>query len=222
MNTFIKNKVLGIATKNPGKFNTFCELLDGLNLEIIFLNDLETVIENDTVKENAILKAVSASNQVDIPVLSTDESMHLTFLEEEKQPNEKIKRIVNVDPTDEEMLKYYLDILNKQENKIGTGIIETYSVIAYKGLVCDILYEKDSCFFKYPGSTIRISGRPLASLDYYPKYNKYYTELSNEEKDIIYGCSKKIISDFVAQTLNEKMNITACRLLTCAEMFPLQ
>lgn len=200
--TLTNKKAIGIATKNPGKFSTFCKLLDELDLEVIFLNELKTVEESDSAKENAIQKAVTASNQVDIPVLSTDESMYLPFLKDAEQPNAKIKRIVNDDPTDEEMLEYYLNILEKVENKTGLGIIETYSVIAYKGEVCDILYEKDECFFKYPGSKLLISGRPLASLDYYPKYRKYYTELTDEDKEEINNQAKKLISNFVDRTLN--------------------
>ena len=105
--TLTNKKTIGIATKNPGKFSTFCELLDELDLEVVFLNRLKTAEESDSAKENAVQKAVTASNQVDIPVLATDESMSLPFLKAEEQPNAKIKRIVNDDPTDEEMLEYY-------------------------------------------------------------------------------------------------------------------
>lgn len=51
--------------------------------------------------------------------------MFLPFLKDEEQPNAKIKRIVNDDPTDEEMREYYLNILEKLENKTGIAIIET-------------------------------------------------------------------------------------------------
>lgn len=200
-NYFKEQKTIGIATKNPGKFRAFCELLNELDLEVVFLNELKTVEESDSAKENAIQKAIVASRQVDIPVLSTDENIFLSFLKDEEQPNARIKRIVNYDPTDEEMIEYYLNILEKLENKTGLGIIETYSVIAYKSEVCNMLYEKDTCFFKYPGSKILIKGRPLASLDYHPKYKKYYTELTNEEKEDINNQARKLISDFVNKTL---------------------
>jgi len=199
--TLTNKKLIGIATKNPGKFKSFCEILNKLDLEVVFLNELKTAEESDSAKENAIQKAIVASSQVDIPVLSTDESMSLSFLKDEEQPKARIKRIVNDNPTDEEMIEYYLKILERLENKTGLGIIETYSVIAYKSEVCDILYEKDKCFFKYPGSKILIKGRPLASLVYYPQYDKYFTELTDKEKEEINNQAKKLISDFINRTL---------------------
>lgn len=39
----LTNKKIGIATRNLGKFSTFCKLLDELDLEVVFLNELKTV-----------------------------------------------------------------------------------------------------------------------------------------------------------------------------------
>lgn len=108
-------KKLLIATSNPGKINMFKELLDWINLELIFLSDLKQTIPSpiedwSTVEDNALLKAKYYSEKTWIDTLADDAWFEIDELN--WKPGIMARRWwweLRDDVSDEDWLDFYMD-----------------------------------------------------------------------------------------------------------------
>lgn len=107
----MKHNTLVLATTNQGKINELRELLKGFDLRITGLNDYDNcpTVEEDglTFKENAIKKAVTISEYLNLPALADDSGLEVDALG--GKPGVFSARFAGPDATDEENMSKLID-----------------------------------------------------------------------------------------------------------------
>lgn len=191
-------------TKNSGKYYSMKELLSKTPYidKVLWLNNVETISEGNNIHENARNKAIKGSLNISEPVIASDEAIYLDFLNEEEQPGACIKRVVSENASDIELINFYSNLIKQKKQKESSGRIISAYAIALEGRIVNEFEYIQECTFKYPPSQTIISGRPLASLHYFKEYNKYYSELSEDQKNILNNKINDKVISFINETLN--------------------
>ena len=178
------------GTTNQGKLLAMKKSVEGLDIEIIGLRDMEgelpTIDENGTTPlENAKIKARAYFEAFHMPVFSCDSGLYFDELADEEQPGIHVRRVNGKELTDEEMTEYYASLAGKHGGRI-TG--------RYRNAIYFILDEKhhyysmDMSIATEPFILVsrpherKVSGFPLDSLSVDIATGKYYYDL--EVKDV--------------------------------------
>lgn len=177
-------KKLLIATKNPGKFKQFTEFLDGVNLELAYLGQMDISDEDfkedgETFEENALKKAeyYGALLGADM-VLAEDSGLLVDAL-----PGElgvKTRRWgAGADASDVEWIEYFMDRMKGSEQR-GAQFVAN---------VCILVDGKPYHFQKENRGVISEKllapieeGIPLSSCFIPDGHEKVYAHFSPEEK----------------------------------------
>lgn len=179
------------GTGNPAKLEAMRRRLEGLNIEIIGLKDIDMEIpeieeDGTTPLENARKKAIGYYQAFQIPVFSCDSGLYIENIPEEEQPGVHVRTIKGKYLTDDEMLEHYTNLAVKY------GDLKA----RYRNAICLVLDEKhiyeameesmaSEPFFitSKPHSSIRKEGFPLDSISIDIKTGKYFYDLEGNELD---------------------------------------
>lgn len=177
------------GTSNPGKLKHMKEMLEGLDIEIIGLNDIDNQ-ETIQVKEdgnnpieNARIKAMTYYKALRIPVFSCDSGLYIEGLENERQPGVHVRRVNGKRLNDNEMIEYYAHLASEQG-----GFVKA----KYKNAISLVLDEEN--IFDYDGEDLsedfiiaskahskRIKGFPLDSLSVKIGTGQYYLDIHDKD-----------------------------------------
>lgn len=180
----MKKKVL-FGTTNPSRLARLRAVAKTLPIEIVGLKDLDINIDvnedGKTPEENAVIKVKEYFKVSKVPTFSIDAGLYIDKFPEEKQPGVFVRRINGKAATDEEMLKYYINELKKVggESK-GKWIISIALAVSE-----DEIYTRnfiDETFFTSKMSSVIRPGEPLGSIQISPMFNKYKSEILDEER----------------------------------------
>lgn len=180
------------GTKNKAKLEDMRKVLDGLNLDIIGLEETGIMLPdvdesgNDPLK-NAEIKALAYYEVLKIPVFSCDSGLFIEGLEENQQPGVHVRRVNGVYMSDNEMIDYYSKL---------AGTFSGKCTARYRNAICLILNEK--VVFSHSGDDIsgekfilspvrheiQTEGYPLDSISIHADTGKYYVEMEYE-KDVL-------------------------------------
>ncbi len=195
-------KQILFATGNQSKAKRFQKDLLKKNIEILTLNDVNTTIEVEengtTAIENALIKARAYANIVNCPVMAMDDTLYLENVPEDKQPGMYVRRVNGRRLTDEEMIEHYTNLVREYgiDNKIvarwvyGMAIIANDEEFTYTWNHSDFYLTTQPTEITYPGY-------PLDSISMNPKLNKYFTELTEEDKQLLQENEDAVI-DFIS------------------------
>lgn len=178
------------GTTNQGKLLAMKKSVEGLDIELIGLRDLECelpIIEENgkTPLENAEIKARAYFAAFHMPVFSCDSGLYFDELTDEEQPGIYVRRVNDKELTDEEMMTYYASLAEAHGGKI-TG--------RYRNAIYFILDENhhyssmDMSIATEPFILVtkphkkRMPGFPLDSLSVDIATGEYYYDL--EIKDV--------------------------------------
>lgn len=177
------------GTSNPSKLKHMKEMLHGLNIEIIGLDDIDLDIDIDesgvTPLENARIKATTYYKVTGIPTFSCDSGLYIQGLEEEKQPGVHARRVNNKYLNDEEFIEYYSNLVQKLgkepkakfKNAISL-VIDENNVIEYDG--DDIA---DHFIITSKAHHRRKTGFPMDSISLDIETKKYLIDLERSNKN---------------------------------------
>ena len=194
-------KVL-FATGNPAKAKRF---LDGLNrkgIELLTLKDIDAKIEVDengkNAIENAIIKVRAYSNAIDIPVFAMDDNLYLEGVPEEKQPGTLVRRVNGKRLTDEEMIDHYIKLVNTygKTGKLTCRWVYGIAIIV-NGIESTYTWSKEDFYMVNKPSKKSDPGYPLNSISINKKLNKYFTDMTEEDKKLIDEDESHVV-DFIA------------------------
>ena len=179
-------KVL-FATENASKAKRFRDKLLKNNIEIITINDLSekiSVEENgkDAI-ENALIKARAYSKVENIPVFAMDDNLYIDDIPEEKQPGMYVRRVNGKRLSDDEMIEYYSSLAHEygKEGKLTCRWVYGIAVIN-NGIESTYTWNKEDFYIvDRPSSKIN-PGYPLNTISVNKKLNKYFTDLTSEDK----------------------------------------
>ena len=179
-------KVL-FATENVSKAKRFKDKLLKNNIEIITINDLaEKISVEENVKdaiENALIKARAYSKVENIPVFAMDDNLYIDDIPEEKQPGMYVRRVNGKRLSDDEMIEYYSSLAHEygKEGKLTCRWVYGIAVIN-NGVESTYTWNKEDFYIVDRPSNKINPGYPLNTISVNKKSNKYFTDLTSEDK----------------------------------------
>lgn len=198
-------KKILFATGNESKVKRFKEGLLEKGIEIITLKDIciELDVEENgkNAIENACIKARAYSQKVDIPVMAMDDNLYLENVPEEKQPGMFVRRVNGKKLNDEEMIEYYSNLAETYgaDGKINAKWV--YGMAVIKGdNINTYSWSKEEFFITSIPTEKRNPGYPLNSISINKKLNKYFTDITKEDKDLLYEDESDVI-DFISKSI---------------------
>ena len=198
------------GTSNSAKIQLMREMLEGLDIEIIGLNDTEILAikpidetGNDPL-ENAKIKAIAYYRELKTPVFSCDSGLYIEGLENNLQPGVHVRRVKGRELSDDEMIDYYTNLVAD----LG-GIVKA----KYKNSICLIMDDEN--IFEYDGDDIsyeefiiaskphskRIEGFPLDSISIEIKTGQYYMDVYEKRSYREEYRMAKGLRDFFSRTV---------------------
>ena len=178
-------KVL-FATTNPAKIKKYSEELQKRNVELITIKDLKINLKpeengKDAI-ENAYIKAKAYYDVTNITTIGMDNNLFIEELPEEKQPGTYVRRINGKELNDEEMIEYYTKLVKEYGGKLTAKWV--YGMVIYNGKEAKkFSWSKNHFYFIDKPSEKRNPGYPLDSISIMPECNKYFVDLTEEDKN---------------------------------------
>lgn len=174
------------ATTNPAKIKRYGSRLAEKGIELITIKDLDLKLDiNENGKnalENAYIKAKTYYDATKIITIGMDDNLFIEELPQEKQPGTHVRRVNGKVLTDEEMIEYYSNLAKEYGGKLTAKWV--YGMVIYNGKEAkEYTWSKSHFYFIDKPCDKRNPGYPLASITIVPEYNKYYLDLTKEEKD---------------------------------------
>lgn len=197
-------KVL-FATENESKANRFRNALLKNEIEIITINDIEKkmdVEENGkNAIENALIKARAYANSQDLPVFAMDDNLYIEGIPENKQPGMYVRRVNGKRLTDDEMIEYYSDLAHEygDDGKLISRWVYGIAVIK-NGVEATYTWSKEDFYIVDKPSNKIKPGYPLNTISINKKLNKYFTDITEDDKKEINEDESDVI-EFLCKNL---------------------
>lgn len=179
-------KVL-FATENESKVKRFKNGLLEKNIEIISLNNIDTkveVIENGkNAIENALIKARAYAKVYDLPVFAMDDNLYIDGIPDEKQPGMYVRRVNGKRLNDDEMIEYYSNLAHTYGKNGRLTCRWVYGIaVINKDKESTYTWSKED-FYIVDKPTNKINlGYPLNTISINKRLNKYFTDITEEDK----------------------------------------
>jgi len=160
--------------------------LQDKGIEVLTLKDIDLKLNvEETGKnaiENAYLKAKAYYEATGIASIGLDNNLFIEQLPEEKQPGTHVRRVGGKELTDEEMIQYYTNLVRENGGKLTAKWV--YGMVICNGKEPkQYMWSKANFYFVDKPCDKRTPGYPLDSISIMPEYNKYFVELTQEEKN---------------------------------------
>lgn len=178
------NKIL-IGTSNQAKLETYKKLLKDFNFEIVSSKDLNIPAPEEkhkTFEEEAVNKARYYFEKSGLPTIVDDAGFEIEALHGE--PGINSNRWLGRDMTDEEIIVEVMKRMKDVAEDLRTckfvvmiAVATSFGVFTAHGEIAGVVAEKPS--------DKRIPHFPYRSVLYLPNYHKYWSELTDEENEIL-------------------------------------
>lgn len=174
------------GTGNPSKLNTMRESLEGLDIELSSLRDMEKsppeVDESGSSPlENARIKALAYFRFYGVPVFSLDSGLFFENVPEELQPGVHVRNVAGKHLSDNEMIAYYSALAREYGGRLTAR---------YKNALCLVMSENEvyqsmdeslwgKAFYltDTPHKRVHTEGFPLDRLSVDIESGEYYYDL---------------------------------------------
>ncbi len=182
-------KVL-FATGNETKAKRFSKGLLERGIEVVTLKDIDKEIDveenGNNAIENALIKARAYADVVDMPVMAMDDNLYLENVPDEFQPGMYVRRVNGKRLNDEEMTEHYINLVKKfgDNGKLTCRWVYGMAVIA-DGKEYTYTWNKEDFYMVDTPSDKVDPGYPLNSISVNKKLNKYFTDMTDEDKALV-------------------------------------
>ena len=199
-------KVL-FATGNDTKAKRFSKGLEKEGIEVITLKDINTKIEveengKDAI-ENAVIKAKAYLKVVDIPVFAMDDNLYLENVPEEKQPGMYVRRVNGKRLNDKEMIEYYTNLVKEYGTNGKLTCKWVYGIaIINNGKESTYTWSKEDFYMVDKPSNKINPGYPLNTISINKKLNKYFTDITEEDKALLHEDEGEVI-EFIVNSIKD-------------------
>lgn len=198
-------KKILFATNNPTKAKRFTKNLLKYDIEIVSLLDMNIKLDveengKDAI-ENALIKAKACYKMTKMITLAMDDNLYLENVPNDKQPGMYVRRVNGKRLTDEEMIEYYTNLAKEygENGKITARWIYGIALIV-NGEEYTYTWSKNDFYIVDKPSDIVEPGYPLNTISINKKLNKYFTELTEEDKLSIKEDESNVI-DFIVSKI---------------------
>ena len=199
-------KKIIFATGNESKSRRFSQGLLEKQIEVFSLKDLNiklNVVENGkTAIENALIKARECFKQTNLPCIGMDDTLYLEGVPEDMQPGLYVRRVKGKTLNDEEMIEYYTNLVKEygKDGKLNCKWIYGLATINKEGNENTYTWNKDN-FYMVETRTNKVNpGYPLNSISKYKEIDKYFTDLTQEDMQLVKTSEKDVI-DFIEKNV---------------------
>lgn len=199
-------KKIVFATGNPSKAKRFSNGLLKQNIEVISLKDLDLTLDIEengkNAIENALIKARECYKKTKKPSMGMDDTLYLENVPEEAQPGLFVRRVNGKTLNDEEMLDHYTKLVKKygKNGRVDCKWIYGLAVINEKGEEKTYTWCKDNIYMVDKISNKINPGYPLNSISKYKANNKYFTNITEEDKKLI-NVNEDDVVEFIAREM---------------------
>lgn len=198
-------KQILFATGNETKAKRFSKGLFEKEIEVVTLADICIELDvNENGKnaiENALIKARAYYQKTLMTTIAMDDNLYLENVPDDKQPGMYVRRVHKKRLSDEEMIEYYSN-LAKEYGKDGRLTARwIYGIALIKdGKEFTYTWEKSDFYLVDTPSEIINPGYPLNTISINKKLNKYFTELTEEDKLLVQEDESDVV-DFIASNV---------------------
>lgn len=196
-------KQILFATGNQSKAKRFSKGLLDKGIEVLSLNDLGISLNieekgKDAI-ENALIKSRACYKEKHMPVMGMDDTLYMEGVPEDKQPGLYVRRVGGKTLSDEEMIDYYTDLVKKYgvDGRINCKWVYGLAVINEKGEESTYTWFKDDFYMVDTRSNKINIGYPLNSISKYKKIDKYFTDVTDADMDLI-KVNEDDVVDFIS------------------------
>ena len=117
-----------------------------------------------------------------ITTIGMDNNLYIEELPEEKQPGTHVRRVNGKELTDDEMIDYYCKLVNENGGKLTAKWV--YGIVIYDGKKAKkYSWSKNHFYFVDKPCKKRNPGYPLDSISIMPECNKYFIDLTEEDRN---------------------------------------
>ena len=196
-------KQIIFATSNESKSKRFSKGLKELGTEVLSLKDIDVRLEVEedgtTAIENALIKARECYKKMNMPCIGMDDTLYMEGVPEDRQPGLFVRRVNGKTLTDEEVIEYYTNLVKEYgvDGKINCKWIYGLAVINEKGEEATYTWSKDNFYMVSSVSDKINPGYPLNSISKYKELDKYFTDVTDDDKKII-DINEDDVVDFIA------------------------
>ena len=178
-------KVL-FATTNPAKIKRYVDKLKEKNIEVLTIMDLGINLKPEETGKNAIenayIKAKTYYDETKITTIGIDNNLYIEGLPEEKQPGTHVRRVNGRELTDDEMIDYYCKLVSEYGEKLTAKWV--YGMVIYDGKEPkEYSWSKSNFYLVNKPCEKRNPGYPLDSISIMPECNKYFVDLTEEDRN---------------------------------------
>ncbi len=200
-------KVL-FATGNQTKAKRFTNGLKERGIEVLTIKDINEEIEivenGKNAIDNALIKARAYSKITSLPVFAMDDTLYMENVPKEKQPGMYVRRVNGKKLNDDEMIEYYSNLarIYGTNGKLTCRYVYGIAVIN-NGKESTYSWSKEDFYMvDTPSNKIR-PGYPLDTISINKKLNKYFTDITEEDKVLIHEDESDVV-EFLANNLIEQ------------------
>ena len=200
-------KVL-FATTNPAKVRKYKDKLVKHGIELLTINDLNINLHvEETGKnaiENAYIKAKAYFDKTGITTIGMDNNLFIEGLPDEKQPGNYVRRVNGKELTDDEMIEHYTSLVKEYGGKLTAKWL--YGMVIYDGKIPkEYSWAKSHFYFVDTPCKKRNPGYPLDSMSIMPSCNKYFVDLTDEDRKLDEkNYNEDDVIDFIVRSVKEK------------------
>lgn len=195
------------ATTNKAKVRRYGEKLKENGIQLVTLNDLNLELDVDESGknpiENAIIKATAYNKATNMTTIAIDDGLFLDNVPDEVQPGTHVRRVNGKRLNDEEMIDYYISLVNKYGiNGELTGYFKK-GVAIVTGDNTYTFEHKSGRKFTNKQSPKIDEGYPLASIQMIESLGKFKSELTPDEEKQLLHVEREEITQFIINTIKE-------------------
>lgn len=194
-----------LATTNKAKIKRYGLKLKEYGLDVLTLSDMGITYDvEESGKnpiENAIIKAKTYYKLSGIPTIALDDGLFLENVPDKIQPATNVRRIHGKRLNDEEMIEYYIHLVNQygEDGKLNGYFLKGLAIVNRDDIFT--FDHKVHCQFRNKRSSVINEGYPLASIQFEEALDKFKAELTKEEKDKIMMEREQAIFIFLVDTI---------------------
>ena len=193
------------ATGNPSKAKRFSKGLYEKGIKVITLSDINKKIDVEengkNGVENALIKARAYAEVVNIPVFAMDDNLYLENVPEDKQPGMYVRRVNGKRLNDDEMLEHYSGLVKEYGTNDKLNCKWVYGMAVINGKKeSTYTWSKEEFYMTSKQSDKINPGYPLDSISINKKLNKYFTDITDEDKMKIQEDESDVV-EFIASNV---------------------
>lgn len=195
------------ATENKSKAKRFTKGLLEHDIKVLTLEDININVEveenGSTAIENALIKARAYAKETSLPVFAMDDTLYIDNIPDDKQPGLFVRRVNGKKLNDEEMIEYYSNLAKEYgTNGLLTGRWIYGMALINNGHEYTYTWSKQNFYITSTPSNIINPGYPLNTISINIKLNKYFTELTEEDKLLIQEDESHVVN-FLVDSLDK-------------------